>query len=596
MKKNLLALPLLAFLLTGCSFLNINKDDDPDDDDPTGEHGGQEGGGDDPTGGDPTDTGEQSKIDSIQDMNILHAWNWRLNDIKSRLTTIKNAGYGAIQISPMQPKVDKSGYSNQSTSSQWWKLYQPLAFKIAEGDETFLGNKDDLVSLCSSAKNMGLKIIVDVVSNHLAGTNNNYSSQVYTQYPLHNYGATNDNSVEAVVRGHIGLPDLDTSTDQVQQDVLSMMKSYVDCGVSGFRFDAAKHIETPDDGNYASNYWPTVLDGTSNYAKSKNIDVPYYYGEVLNTCGTGRKFSSYTKMMSICDNNQGTSIVDAVYKGKINLIKTTYNTGADPDHLVLWAESHDTYANTSGYNLTNSYSKEVINKAYMIQASRKDAATLYLARPSSMGATICSIDDNSGWKNSEVTAINKFHARYVDKSETITTENGCFINIRGSGSYAGAAIVNVGSTNSKETLTVKGLANGNYVDLISNNKYEVKNSKVTVSFTNGGCILIPSDGSEQGGGDTTTYNSSVILKGYNTSKSYLGWVWQGSGNGHWVDFSADHDAIGINLSSGDNYIVVEFASGTTSSNANWSNKIKQTDDLSYGGSQIILNYNELSWK
>ena len=80
---------------------------------------------------------EPSYEGSIQDTSILHAWNWKMNDIKSRLSAIKNAGYGAIQISPMQPKVDKTNWSNQSTSSQWWKLYQPLAFKISEDGENF---------------------------------------------------------------------------------------------------------------------------------------------------------------------------------------------------------------------------------------------------------------------------------------------------------------------------------------------------------------------------------------------------------------------------------------------------------------------------
>ena len=331
-------------------------------------------------------------IDSIQDMNILHAWNWKMNDIKSRLQAIKNAGYGAIQISPMQPKVDKTSYSNESTKSQWWKLYQPLAFKIAEGSESFLGTKSDLTSLCTEAKKYNIKIVVDIVSNHLAGSNNNYSDQVYTRYPLHTYsgGGTNDNSVEAVVRGHIGLPDLDTSNKELQNDVLNMLKDYVDCGVSGFRFDAAKHIETPDDGEFASDYWPTILNGTTTYALNKNLDQPYYYGEVLNTCGTGRSFSSYTKMMSICDNNQGSDLVKAVNNKSLSSIKKTYNTGANPDHLVLWAESHDTYSNDSGYEKTRDYSTETINKAYIIQASRKDAATLYFARPNNINVTICS--------------------------------------------------------------------------------------------------------------------------------------------------------------------------------------------------------------
>ena len=81
----------------------------------------------------------EATVDSIQDLNILHTWNWKVNDVKSRLQAIKNAGYGAVQLSPLQVKVDKNNWSTESTKSQWWKLYQPLAYKIAESGESFLG-------------------------------------------------------------------------------------------------------------------------------------------------------------------------------------------------------------------------------------------------------------------------------------------------------------------------------------------------------------------------------------------------------------------------------------------------------------------------
>ena len=240
----------------------------------------------------------------------------------------------------------------------------------------------------------------------------------------------------------------------------------------------------------------------------------------------------------------------------------------------------------------------------MIQASRKDAATLYFARPNNINVTMCSIDDNSGWKNTEISAINKFHTRYIDKEESINNNNNCFVNVRGTGSYAGAAIININASGIP-TVDVKGLNNGTYIDLISNREFNVANEKVTVSFTNGACILIPKGNNDQGGSDDSsssstseeiTYNSSVVLKGSNSSLSYLAWTWGGSNSGSWVAFNEDNGALGINLNNGDNYIIVEFPSGTTASNANWGNKIRQTVDLSYNGSQIIHEYSELNWK
>ena len=111
MKKRLLTLCIIALLASGCALLR-NKDTSTDTDTDSETETETETSTDTSTeGGDP------STVDSIQDVNILHAWNWKLNDVRSRLSAIKNAGYGAVQLSPMQPKVDKNGYSNNSTKS-----------------------------------------------------------------------------------------------------------------------------------------------------------------------------------------------------------------------------------------------------------------------------------------------------------------------------------------------------------------------------------------------------------------------------------------------------------------------------------------------
>ena len=596
MKINRLLLLSLSLFVAGCSEANQNAAPyEP---------------GNIPSTSEPEEVNEEiidpeqidgiSDVDSIQDMNVLHAWNWRISDVRSRLSYIKNAGYGAIQLSPLQPKVDKIQWSTESTSSQWWKLYQPLAFKVSEDNENFLGTNSELTALCAEAKEHGLKIVMDIVCNHLAGDKNGYSPQVYedSRYPLHNWSShADDNNGESVVKGHIDLPDLDTSNSQVQQDVLKMLKAYVDCGVSGFRFDAAKHIETPDDGSYASNFWPVVLDGTTQYAESKGLDKPYYYGEILNTCGAGRSFSSYTKMMSICDNKQGTSIVQAVNNNNFSGLKSTYDTGENPDHLMLWAESHDTYANSSGYDLTRSFSRDVINKAYMIQASRKDAATLYFARPSNMGVTICSIDGETGWKDKCTQAINAFHRVFLDKTESIKNNNNCFVNVRGSDDYVGAAIVNI-SASSSQNVNVPGMKDGTYVDILSNKEYTVSSETVNVSFVNGACLLVTKDIAKGLSLDdaSSAYSSSIVIKGTNPNKSYLLWNWVGTSQGSWKDFSVDKDAIGVTIDSNSNYIIVEFPSGTTAANASWDKRERQTFDLTYSGSQIIYEYSSIVWK
>ena len=99
---------------------------------------------------------------------ILHAFCWTFDEIKNNLADIKEAGYTAVQTSPIQPAKDYSStYTNQA--HEWWKLYQPLGFTIASTDDNYLGTKQDLIDLCKEADNYGINIICDIVANHLAG-------------------------------------------------------------------------------------------------------------------------------------------------------------------------------------------------------------------------------------------------------------------------------------------------------------------------------------------------------------------------------------------------------------------------------------------
>lgn len=589
MKKSILFLLLFPFLLNGCS-------SNPEDS--SNSTGGNDSPSTDteeiiPTDEDGFPTEYVEEITSIQDTTILHAWDWRLNDIKSHLSKIKKCGYKTIQISPMQPRLNKNTvYTPNTTKKQWWKYYQPLDFKVAGENESTLGTKSELISLCSEAKNYGISIVVDIVANHLAGNNGVYNDEVYTQYPLHTYnGNTSDSSAQATVQGRVGgLPDVDTSTSQVQTAVGNMLCEYLECGVKGFRFDTAKHIETPDDGSYASNFWPTVLGKANQYAESHGLEKPYYYGEILNTCGSGRSFDSYNEYMSYTDNKSGQNVLNAVKAGSINTSTLNYPTNQAAEHLVLWSESHDTYANDERETTDVSY--ENIKKAFVIQASRKDAASLFFARPENMDVDLGAIYEK-GWLDNEITASNFFHRLYNKKAEKISINDNCFINVRGEDEHAGACIVNLSSQKSK-TLTISSLSDGTYIDLSTGNEINVANGVVNASFTNGTFIIVPKSLDphieyEQ----SVTYSSDIVIKGADANKTYWLYTWNNSTDGMFTKFGVDNDAIGANTTK-TNYIIVEANEGVTS--MDWSKKIRQTNDLVYSGSQVIYNFSSIQWK
>ena len=274
--------------------------------------------------------------------------------------------------------------------------------------------------------------------------------------------------------------------------------------MDGFRFDAAKHIETEYDGEYASNFWTYVLGGADDYASTKGYKKPFYYGEILNTPGYKRSYSYYTDKMSVCDNKQGENILESVYGKSTTFLKDTYYSNVSPDHLVLWGESHDTYANTdrnyySQYPYTNPaytmfMSSDTIVKAYVMQASRKDAATLFFDRPTGVNPdSYIGAEGETNYKSNIVKAANMFHNEFIGKSETVTISENCFTNVR---SDYGAIVVRLTMTSLNEKFP--GLKDGTYVDLITGKEYTVKNSFCLLSFTNGCAILMAKDKVPQG--------------------------------------------------------------------------------------------------
>ena len=455
---------------------------------------------DDPVTPEPIDYDKETPHDvTIQDNTVLHCWNWSMNTIKNNLNDIADAGFKAIQLSPMQPQKDY--YNGGNWEGQWWKLYQPLGFSIAQSGQNVLGTKEELRQMCEAAENKGIKVIVDVVANHLAGGGDTFLNgavrefepDIYNQNLIHTLGdktnsAGYNNNSEYILRGAIGgFPDLQTESPVVQNRVLSLLKEYIDVGVDGFRFDAAKHIETPDDGELASNFWPTVLGGATSYAQGKGLPKPYYYGEILTTPGTKRDFEWYTKFMSVTDNEEGTEAIDAVEKKNPLVISNSlYKTGLPANKLILWGESHDTFANTWGS--TRDSEAADVNKAYCIQASRKDASSLYFARPNSgwgMGGI-----GSTDYKSAEIRAANQFHNKIMFSPEYIHTSEGCFINERGT---KGIAIVGISNTSNQVTIELNNIESGSYKNLVNNQTISASGNRVTVTLSNGVAFLIRSD-------------------------------------------------------------------------------------------------------
>lgn len=447
--------------------------------------------------------------DNIQDGVILHAFCWGYTEIKENLADIAAAGYTAIQTSPVQQPKDIS--ASTDISGQWWKLYQPVSLSIA--DNTWLGTKAELTDLCTEAEKYGIKIVCDIVSNHLGASEESgvyqLDDEVATYEPTiwNTNGATknnpyihqtftsaNDSDATSLTQGvSSACPDLNTGNDYVQQSVVDLLKECIDCGVDGFRFDAAKHIETPSD-TTSSDYWPTVINTATAYAKStKNIDL-WCYGEILNTAGTNRSYSFYTPYMSVTSNTMGNQIRENIVKGNAsNVVSQTYASGVTADKALIWAESHDTYYNSSD---SADVSNEDIIKTWAMVASRKDATSLYFARPGSMSMGTASSDTT--YKSLAVTEINNFHNDFVGQSETVGSSGNYAYVVRGT---SGMVIVNTNGTDATVAISGTGLNDGTYTDMISGNTFTVSGGAISGKIGGTGVAVITK-------GSTTPYVSA----------------------------------------------------------------------------------------
>lgn len=295
--------------------------------------------------------------DNIQDGVILHCFDWTYNDIKAELPKIAKAGFTSIQTSPAQP----------NGTGTWYWLYQPISFSIGTNG---IGTKAELQSLCDEADKYGIKVIVDVVANHLRGDHNNIDNDLKPSEYWHTFGGGIDwKNRWQVTHGSIGMPDIATENPYVQQKVCNYVQELKSVGVDGLRWDAAKHIGVPSEGD---DFWKSVTQ----YGL-------YNYGEILGgpddrSTGNEDIMKEYTDYISVTDSNYGKELRDSFNSGKAPTSSGNWSEkGISNDKLLYWGESHDTWSNNKDWGFSNEMSQNVIDRAYAVAASRNKVTALY---------------------------------------------------------------------------------------------------------------------------------------------------------------------------------------------------------------------------
>ncbi len=414
-------------------------------------------------------------MDNIQDGTILHCFNWTYNDIKAELPNIAKAGFSSIQTSPAQ---------TGTSTGIWYWLYQPLGFYIGSND---LGTKEELKALCDAADEYGIKIIVDVVANHLDTNHNNIQEDLKPSQYWHSNDSTGLGSRAQKTQLPIGaMPDINSEDAYVQSCVKQYVQELKSVGVDGIRWDAAKHIALPSEG---CTFWSEVIDPDM-----------YNYGEILGDPGSSSDdrnktlMSEYTDYMNITDDHYGKILRDAFNSGYTASSIGNWSTrGIANDQLVYWGESHDTWSNNQDYGYSNQMSQNVIDRAYAIAASRNGSTALYFSRPgSTVKETIFAGEKGSThFTSAEVAAVNHFHNAMSGQPDYYTTGNNCSVVCRTQGAVIAAASgsnISVSVPNGGSTVEP-----GTYTDEITGNQWTVTESTISGTIGSSGIAVIYED-------------------------------------------------------------------------------------------------------
>lgn len=204
---------------------------------------------------------------------IIHLFEWKFKDIALECERFfSRYKYGGVQVSPVNENIIIRG-------RPWWERYQPLSYiiKSRSGDEA------DFLDMTTRCANVGVRIYVDVVFNHMAADNVNvigtagstanpetrdYPAVPYTVKDFHPTCAIENYLDPVQVRNCelVGLHDLNQTVPWVRDQIVNYLNKLISLGAGGFRVDAAKHM------------WPSDLKEIFGQLNTLNTSFGYLVG------------------------------------------------------------------------------------------------------------------------------------------------------------------------------------------------------------------------------------------------------------------------------------------------------------------------------
>lgn len=428
---------------------------------------------------------------------ILHAWTWSFNTIKENLKDISDAGYTIIQTSPIQNcvTIEKGAESGMELmgKGRWYYYYQPIEWTIGN---YMLGTRDEFIALCEEAKRYNIRIIVDVLPNHVAkdttqvtenmikavgGKDNLYHANGFT--PI-----TQWNDRYECTTGEMGLlPDINTENPDFQYYYMQFVNDVIACGARGFRYDTAKHIGLPsdplDEKATENDFWDVAMGRKP--IRDIQLCMPedslFTYGEVLQDKNT--KETEYAEYMGLVASNYGHILRHMLTDRALDSAKiVNWEIPIDPLKIVSWVESHDNYCGENSSEIDD----KLIRAAWVMLVARQYGTPLYYSRPdgstteNKWGNNLGGVIGNDSFKAPEVVAANKFRAAMSGVAEKITVSDSKQ-QMQVERGDKGTAIINISETEAEIALP-SSLSDGKYTDKVYGVEFTVANGTITATL------------------------------------------------------------------------------------------------------------------
>ncbi|XP_054738198.1 alpha-amylase A-like [Anastrepha obliqua] len=309
---------------------------------------------------------------------MVHLFEWKWSDIAAECENFLGPkGYAGVQVSPVNENVVIG-------NRPWWERYQPISYLLT----TRSGNEEQFANMVKRCNNVGVRIYVDVVFNHMAADNANargtggstadpsrksFPAVPYSSTDFHtSCGISNYNDANQVRNCELsGLKDLDQSKPWVRDRIVDFLNKLVSLGVAGFRVDAAKHM------------WPTDLKVI--YNRVNNLSTahgfasgtrPFIFQEVIDLGGEAVSKNEYTGLGVVTEFAHSNSI-GRVFRGKDEL-RWLVNWGPqwgflNSDRAFIFVDNHD---NQRGHGAGGA---DILN--YKTAKQYKMASAFMLAHP-----------------------------------------------------------------------------------------------------------------------------------------------------------------------------------------------------------------------